>query len=259
MIPAGFEGRRAGSRGGVRMTLDLRGAALSGGAMRPGLVIGLVGGLWLLSDLGYYFLLPALGVTPDYNNTGMAVSLYYAYWIGLAAILFWPVYATWPRHSNARMFGRPVQSIVVWTLFYLAAVGYVGWVLPMLPPFDPTGRIDAPDLPRASPWYFLPKSVDILFQQMLVVALVLTLAGTGMRLRRIALTTALLFGASHVLLLLGGSPVGYVARFTVTATIFGFFFPWLLLRVRNGLAYSYMLHWVFYAATVIIARMMVPA
>lgn len=225
-----------------------------GAPMRPIRVIGLIAMLWVVSDLGYFYLLPALGVAPDYNNSGMAVSLFYAYWIGLAVILFWPIYATWSRHTRWQTFERPLQSIVVWTFFYLAAVGYVGWLMPMLPPFDPTGRINPPDLPRASPWYFLPKSIDIMFQQMLVVALVLTLATAGLTLRRIALVCGLLFGGSHVLLLLGGSPVGYVVRFTVSATLFGFCFPWLLLRVRNGLAYSYMVHWVFYAATVIIAR-----
>lgn len=221
---------------------------------RPGVVIGLIAALWVVSDLGFYFLLPALGVTPDYNDSGMAVALFYAYWVGLSVILFWPVYATWADHARWPTFARPGVSAVVWTLFFVGAVGFVAWLMPVLPPFDAMGRENPPDLPQADPWYFLPKSVDILFQQLLVVALVLVLAGGGRSLRMIAVTCALLFGASHVLLILGGAPVGYVVRFTVMATLFGLCFPWLLLRVRNGLAYSYMLHWAFYAAAVLIAR-----
>ncbi|HSF65420.1 MAG TPA: hypothetical protein VLA78_13595 [Paracoccaceae bacterium] len=217
-------------------------------------VIGTVAALWVLSDLGFYFLLPALGVTPDYNDSGMAVALFYTYWIGLGIILFWPVYATWTDHARWPTFQRPQVSALIWTLFFVAAVVFVAWVMPALPPFDAEGRTNPPDLPQADPWYFLPKSVDILFQQLLVVALVLSLTGAGQSFRRVSLTCGALFGISHVLLLLGGAPVGYVVRFTVMATAFGLMFPWLLLRVRNGLAYSYMLHWLFYALAVIVAR-----
>ena len=223
-------------------------------AVRPGRVIGLVAALWLASDLGFYVLLPAIGVTPDYNDSGMAVAVYYIYWIGLAVILFWPVLSRWPDHARWPTFERPAVSAAVWTLFFVGAVVFVGWVMPALPPFDAESRIDPPELPQADPWYFLPKSVDILFQQLLIVALVLTLVEARHSLRRVSVICGGLFGISHVLLLLGGAPVGYVVRFTVMATLFGLLVPWLLLRVRNGLAYSYMLHWMFYAATLIIAR-----
>ncbi len=216
--------------------------------------IGLIAAIWVVSDLGFYFLLPILGVTPDYNASGMAVALFYSYWVGLSVILFWQVYATWAQHARWSTFELPAFSASVWTVFFVGAVGFVAWVMPKLPPFDAQGRENPPALPQADPWYFLPKSVDILFQQLLVVALVLTLAAQGRSMRRISVTCGLLFGASHVLLLLGGAPVGYVVRFTVLATLFGLFFPWFLLRVRNGLAYSYMMHWAFYAAVVIIAR-----
>lgn len=221
---------------------------------KPYDVIGLVAALWLLSDLGFYYLLPVLGVTPSYNENGMAVALFYTYCVGLSVILFWPVYATWVAHARWPTFQRPVISALVWTLLFVGAVMFVGWIMPTLPAFDPEGRISPPDLPQADPWYFLPKSVDILFQQLLIVALVLSLTEAGRTLRSMSLICGGLFGISHVLLLLGGAPVGYVVRFTGMATIFGLMFPWLLLRVRNGLGYSYMLHWMFYAGAVILAR-----
>lgn len=224
-----------------------------------GLVIGLAAALWVVSDLGFYFALPLMGVTLDYNENGMAIALFYTYWIGLSIILFWPVYATWTDHARWPTFQRPVMSAAVWTVFFVSAVAFVAWVVPSLPPFDAEGLLNPPDLAQADPWYFLPKSVDILFQQMLIVAIVLSLTGAGQSLRRVSVICGLLFGTSHVLLLLGGAPFGYVVRFTVMATAFGLLFPWLLLRVRNGLAYSYMLHWIFYAAAVTIARINIVA
>ncbi|MCW5674193.1 MAG: hypothetical protein KIT15_06390 [Xanthobacteraceae bacterium] len=84
--------------------------------------------------------------------------------------------------------------------------------------------------------------------------MVLSLAAERLELRRISLYCALLFGAIHVLLAFGGLPIGYVIRFMIFASAFGAIFPVLILRVPNGLGYSYMLHWFYYAVTVLMPR-----
>lgn len=216
--------------------------------------VALIAAIWIVSDLGYYFLLPRLGVIPEYNQSGMAIALYYFYWVGLVVVLFSPLYLTWQEQSRWRTFDNRLVSGLIWTFFFLGAVLFVGLVIPALPPFVAPEGSTPPELPLANPWYFLPKSVDILFQQLLVAALVLSLSALGSNLRSIAITCAALFGGSHLLLLFGGAPVGYVVRFTVIATLFGLIFPYLILRVRNGLAYSYFIHWSFYALIVVIAR-----
>jgi hypothetical protein len=40
----------------------------------------------------------------------------------------------------------------------------------------------------------------------------------------------------------------------VAAALFGLIFPHLILRVPNGLAYSYIVHWLYYAITVAMPR-----
>ncbi len=54
------------------------------------------------------------------------------------------------------------------------------------------------------------------------------------------------------LLAFGGVPIGYVIRFMISATAFGLLFPYLILRVPNGLAYSYIVHWFYYAVSVVL-------
>ena len=213
-----------------------------------------IAAIWVASDLGYYFLLPALGVTPDYNAGSVAITLYYVFWVGIAVIAFWPQYASWPRYTRWATFENRLASIVVWFLAFAGAVLFVGYVLPALPAFVPPEGSNPPELPLATPWYFLPKSIDILFQQLLVVALVLTLSARNYSLRKISITCAVLFGTAHLLLAFGDVPWGYVARFAVLAAVFGFAFPYLILRVPNGLAYSYVTHWGYYAMTVAMAR-----
>ncbi len=40
-----------------------------------------IAAIWSASDAGYYYLLPALGVQPNYNGGLVAITLYYAFWI----------------------------------------------------------------------------------------------------------------------------------------------------------------------------------
>ena len=227
--------------------------------LRLAATTALIAAIWVVSDLGYYFLLPTLGVAPDYNLGSVAVSLYYVFWVGVAVIAFWPQYATWPRHAGWATFGNRLKSFAVWSVAFTAAVAFTAYVLPALPPFTPQNVSNPPQLPLATGWYFLPKSIDILFQQLLVAALVLSLAAERYSLRRISVLCALLFGGTHILLALGDVPWGYVTRFALLASVFGLAFPYLMLRVPNGLAYSYVAHWSYYAITVLMARTLGPS
>jgi hypothetical protein len=237
-----------------------RGGHAPGGApdvRRVGLVsaLALIAGVWVASDLGYYFLLPALGHGATYNDGPIATTLYYVFWVGVAIITFWPLYANWPRYATWATFEKPLTSIAVWSLAFTGSVAFAAYVLPALPQFDWREAWNPPELPRATAWYFLPKSIEILFQQLLVVALVLALSAEHYSLRTISLCCAALFGGAHVLLAFGEVPWGYVARFALLAAVFGLAFPYLILRVPNGFAYSYVTHWGYYALSVILARM----
>jgi hypothetical protein len=208
--------------------------------------------LWIVSDVGYYFLLPELGVQPNYNSGPIAVTLYYAFWVGIAVITFWPLYITWPRYGHWATFQNPLASYIVWSLAFAGCLLFAAYVLPMLPSVHWKESWTPPEVITATPWYFLPKSIEILFQQLLVVALVLALAAEHCSLRKISVCCALAFGGAHALLAFGGVPIGYVIRFMISAAAFGLVFPYLILRVRNGLAYSYIVHWLYYAVSVLL-------
>ena len=210
-----------------------------------------IAAIWTASDLGYYLLLPALGVQASYNAGSVAITLYYVFWVGIAVITFWPVYRTWPLYGAWTTFENRLTSYLVWSLSFSGCLFFAAYVLPLLPSVHWKESWTPPDLVFATEWYFLPKSVDILFQQLLIVALVLTLSAQQYGLRRISVYCAILFGGMHVLLAFGGVPWGYVIRFMLSAAAFGLVFPYLLLRVPNGLAYSYVVHWLYYALSVI--------
>jgi len=221
--------------------------------LRP--ILGTVAGiaaLWIASDIGYYALPPLFGMTASYNDHPVGASVYYAAWCVVALIVFrrwyhgWKPFTPWPG-----LYVALAAMAVTFTLYALLAPS-------LLPAVDWQETWPAPDILLAQPSYFLPKSVDILFQQLLIVALVLSLHSREHDLRRISVLCAMLFGVTHLLLLFGGLPPIYVVRFTIFATLFGFVFPWLILRVRNGLVWSYGLHWVYYAVTLVTAHLISP-
>lgn len=211
-----------------------------------------IAAIWALSDLGYFLLLPVFGVTANYNVDSVAVTLYYGFWTGIAVITFWPLYLSWSEYGRWATFENRLSSYLVWCLSFAACIFFSTYVLPSLPAVVWTESWKPPDVRVATPAYFLPKSIEILFQQLLVVALVLALSAQRYSIRKISVACALLFGAAHIFLAFGGVPWGYVIRFMVSAAAFGLLFPYLILRVRNGLAYSYVIHWAYYAASVLL-------
>lgn len=116
------------------------------------LTIALIAGIWVSSDIGYYFLLPALGEKSDYNDGPIAIALYYLFWTGFATIAFWPQYASWPRYARWATFENRLTSIIVWSLAFGASVMFAAYVLPALPPFELREGTTPPELPFATPW-----------------------------------------------------------------------------------------------------------
>lgn len=210
--------------------------------------------MWVISDIGYHYLLPTLGQKSNYNDGPIAIRLYYVFWVGFATIVLWLQYVDWSSQAKWRMFENRLVSALIWSIAFGASVAFVAHVLPALPHFDWRESWDPPELPVATAWYFLPKSIEILFQQLLIIALVVALSSNKISLGKISIYCAALFGSAHLLLAFGAVPWIYVIRFVVLAAIFGSIFPYLILRVPNGFAYSYILHWAYYALTVIMAR-----
>jgi hypothetical protein len=214
-----------------------------------------IAAVWSISDIGFYFLLPLLGQQPSYNAASIASALYYVFWIGIAVITFWPLYTSWSLYSRWATFGNRWTSYAIWSLAVAVGILFATYILPMLPLPPWTQSWSPPEVRAATPWYFLPKSVEILLQQLLVLALVLALAAQRYSLKRISVYCALAFGVAHALLAFSGVPLGYVVRFIVAATAFGFVFPYLILRVPNGLLYAYGIHWLYYALTALMPRL----
>lgn len=222
-------------------------------------ILGWLAGFWLVSDLCYYFLLPALGIGTDYNANPLPVATFYLFWSGLAAIVFWPLYSRWNADGPFPTLRNRVLAATIWIAAFTAAIAFVHWGLPALPKATwPAELGEAPDLLLATPAYFFPKTVEILFQQLLVLAMIVSLSMDGLPMRTLAWFSALLFGGMHLLLALSGLPPRAVLIFLGASSLFGALLPWLILRKRFGIAAAFSLHWAFYALVLAQARLFGP-
>lgn len=222
-------------------------------------VLAWLAGFWLVSDLGYYFGLPALGIGTDYNGHPMPIATYYLFWSGLAAIVFWPLYSRWNAAGAWPTLRNRILAAIIWTTTFSAILAFLHWGLPALPQASwPAELGEPPDLLIATSAYFFPKTVEILFQQLLVLAMIVSLSLDGLPLRTISLFSAVLFGAMHILLAFSGIPPRAVIMFILASTAFGLILPRLILQTRFGLGAAFALHWTFYAAVLTQARIFGP-
>lgn len=223
-------------------------------AVKMGLTLAGVAALWSASSIGYYALVDALGLESGYNEAPILFMFYYLAWTGIALLCFRNVLSA--AITNGRMIAHIKAMLPLLAIF----AAFVMIILPSLPPVSIwRAPADPPEFMFASGWYYLPKSADILFQQVAVAAIVFTAARLNFRLRTISLGLSLLFGGFHLHLAFEGFLPLYVARFTAAACLFGLIAPYIYLRCQNGFRWAYGLHWSFYALDATITHFVLSA
>lgn len=204
-------------------------------------VLGKIIAVWTLANIGYYLVLPVFGLKLSYNSSPVAIAIYFLAWAVASIFIFWSVYKKWLKFDYH-----------IWLSGLLSLVS-AGLLLGLIYLFSLIPVIRGPSLSTytdilfATPWYFLPKSIEILIQQLLITVLVLELFFRFHTLKNVVIGYALCFGGAHfILFFLNGAPVPYSILMTVGAFLSSLMFPYLILRVRGGFIYSYMIHFVFY-------------
>jgi hypothetical protein len=205
--------------------------------------------IWTVSSLGFYAIQTWLDSTNGYNDAPFLFAVWYAGWTVLVMLIYRRAYLDW---ATAQL---PPADWLPRIVLALAFGWFAVWGLQLLPAIDWPQDGALPGLLGATTWYFLPKSVEIWFQQVLITTMIVALYQHGLKLRTISIVVAVLFGVFHLSLVFSGNDTFYVARYTIAASAYGFLIPWLMLRVRNGFAWSYALHWGFYAADATIAHL----
>lgn len=203
-------------------------------------VLAKVAALWIVANVGYFVLFPLFGYGLSYNAEPIIFAGYFLLWTIISIFHFKDLFSKLsPSRTHIWMYSALslLCAALVWGLLYLFSL------VPVL-----NGPALAPysDIVLATPWYFLPKSFEILMQQVLITALVYALAVRYRTLKKIQIAYALSFGLAHVLMIFTDSPSAYAVIMTVGAVLSTFLFPQLMLRVRGGFVIAYTIHLLFY-------------
>lgn len=181
------------------------------------------------------------------------MTAYFLAWAALSLALFWNTFSHW---------FKPESKGWVYILLILglaSGVMILLYILSLLP--VASGPVLAPytDLIVATPWYFLPKAAEILVQQIIIAALVLTFYAHSRSLHQVIINYAITFGGGHVLFFfLSGTPTPYATIMTAGAVVSSLFFPYLILRKNGGILYCYAIHLAFYLCLAIVLHVWPP-
>ena len=198
--------------------------------------------LWTVSSWAYYALVDALSLQSGYDDAPILFAGFYLAWCAVALWLFRPVMSV--HLTVNKLFGHLLALSPILMVYGF----YVVVILPLLPEVSEVrAPANPPEFMFASAWYYLPKSTDILFQQILIAAMILGAHRSRHKLTTISIGMAVLFGGFHLMLVFDGFTPFYVARFTIGGALLGMIAPYLYLRTRSGFRWAYGLHWSFYA------------
>lgn len=163
------------------------------------------------------------------------VMLFYA---GVAALL---LYAFWSTYTQLFQKTRWYELLVLIALsltihglvsyFILTFVERPAW------PFSDHGT----SFLLMNNYYIFAKPLDVLVQQLLIIWLTLKLHAQGLSLKKITIFFLFAFGSLHFFQVFKTDwIIGLL--FTAGALISSVVYPYILLRVRNGYIYNYMIH-----------------
>lgn len=212
-------------------------------------IVGEVAALWTLANVGYYVALPLFGYQLSYNSAPIVIAGYFLLWALISTLYFWKVFRkNVAKESHIWLYGglSLVSAILIWGLLYLFS---------FLP--APQGLLLSfnTDILFSTPWYFLPKSIEILVQQILIAVLVLEFYSRFNSLKETAVSYAISFGLAHVLLFsINGAPTPYALMMIAGSVLSALIFPYLILRVQGGFIYAYVIHLIFYILVATLLR-----
>lgn len=221
--------------------------------------------LWAFVNVGCYVVLPLFGFDASYNANPVIIALLFLVWAFLCILCFRDVFDAWrnegksirifrwikPKKPNIRII--VMQSVAGAILLCLLLVMFSLFPALRGPTFAPYT-----DIVLSTPWYFLPKSMEILVQQILLTAFVLVFHLKYRSFKKVIVGYLLFFGGAHFLYAFTGTPTPYWMTVTAAALLSAAVFPYLILRVRGGFVFTYMLHLCFYIVLAMLIHIWPP-
>ena len=194
---------------------------------------------WLVGWSGAY-LIPRKRF--DYIKNYLTVSVYF--FIISAGILYSYKDITYPMLTSITIF--PFAILVLFFLINFLSYYFSNNFLKR--PVELLGKYSGVDFLKLDYRYLMSKSFEILYQQVLIIVLVLMLHSFGLNLFYITIIFAIMFGFGHLPAFKFHKDIFGLIIF-IAALSSSFLFPYLILNFKYGFIYTYIAHWLFYSNT----------
>ncbi len=216
-------------------------------------VIGTIAAFWVFSLLGYYYVLPFLGYSLDYNTDPFAIAIYYLLWSLVSLGYFWKIFSDW------LVVDSHIWRYAGLSLVFAACIGIGVYLLSFFPILHGPKIEPYTDLLFITPWYFLPKAFEVMLQQILITSIILAFYTRFKSFDAMLLAYAGLFVTSHIALFaLTGAPEDHAVWITLWSIVSTFVFPYLILKIRGGFVYAYAIHLASYIVLAMILHTWPP-
>ncbi len=208
--------------------------------------------VWAFSTVIYYKFLPYFHINISYNSSPLLVSVYYITWSAIAVFIFRD------RFHDLMSTKQNVWSYSVLSIAGASIFMSLLYIFSLIPKSSQL-LYPASDIFYATPKYFISKAFEILHQQILITVIVADFYNRFRSVKKVAIGYFLTFGLAHVLLYaFSGSFLILAITMTTGAMFSSLVFPYLIIKVRNGFLYSYMLHFAFYFVVATLFRLLPP-
>jgi hypothetical protein len=190
--------------------------------------------LWLIAFLGIQLFFVKI-ITMEHEVIAIA---YYALIISILLILYKNIFRSVTEKVLKKQLFLVGSFLVLHSLIYYICVYFLGEPLQLF------GGNDVSFL-HADHYFLLAKPVEIFLQQVLLVLLIGMLYEKELGLQKIITLVVIFFGTIHIFLM-QKMTFFFGMYFFVFAIIASIVFPYLILRVKRGYVYSFILHLCFY-------------
>lgn len=208
-------------------------------ALTAGTLVVLIGiGVFIAWELLYATLSQAI----DISGAGRSIlaGFYFSLWAAISAYLFRDLLMEVRiLRLHVIFLGLFLAVLVVFYSFIPSQVLNEMWVFQH--GYDNLHIID----PRG--WYVFRKSAEIAFQQVLIASGVIILHRYFHSLWVVSLICITVFGLAHLSQFVGHTTTWIIVS-GLAAAVSSVAFPYLILRIPGGIAYTFLFHWLFYVS-----------
>lgn len=198
-----------------------------------------------MANIGYYYLIPIFGFELSYNTEPIIISIYFLLWAVFTFVYFKNIFL------ENLSFDRKLWKYVFLLIFFNILTFVFLYSFSTLATEEIKSSSDFfsayLEILFANEWFFLPKASEVLFQDLLIFVLVVSMYKKYGSIKQVIYIYLALFGSVHLLQLFAtNTEQNYFLLIMLGAIMSSFVFPRLILEVKGGFMYVFTIHFLFY-------------